>query len=150
MATLTFFDQYLLDLHRKIHDLDNDTIKYGIVTSTLTPTATTADPRWGAAGTTDLSTNQVTPGGNYSTGGITIANPVTSLDTGAAKFDADDVSLTQHASNPTNGAFGIIYNDTATGKQAIGFVTFDSTIDFSAGDFLNAWHASGLSQLDQA
>lgn len=64
MATgdVTWFDQALLDLGKKIHDLSTDVLKLGLVTSTVTPSATTADPRWGAGGGTNLSTNAVATG----------------------------------------------------------------------------------------
>jgi len=47
-----------------------DTLKMGIVTG-VTPTIATAVPAWGAGGSTNYATSQVTPGGNYATGGPT-------------------------------------------------------------------------------
>ena len=147
---VVFFDQFLVDVMEGLHDLENDTIKVAYITSAVTPLATTTDPRWGAGGTTNFSSNEVTPGGNYSTGGPSAANPSVTLSGGAAVFDADDISITQNASNPTNARWGIIYNDTATGKNCIGFVDNGSAVDMSAGDFSNAWNASGIASLDQA
>lgn len=152
MATgdVVFFDQFLVDVQEKLHDLENDTIKVGIVTNATVPAATTADPRWGAGGTTNFSSNEVTPGGNYSTGGPAAANNTVTLSGGAAVFDADDISITQNGSNPSGAYWGIIYNDTDTGKRAIGYVELGGPVDLSAGDFSIAWNASGISSLDQA
>lgn len=147
---VVFFDQFLVDVQEKIHDLENDVIKVGLITNAVTPAATTTDPRWGAGGTTNFSTNQVTPGGNYATGGPTAANPSVTLSGGAGVFDADDISILQNASNPTDARWGILYNDTATGKNAIGFVDLGAAVDLSAGDFTIAWNASGISSMDQA
>lgn len=145
-----FFDQFLVDVQEKLHDLENDTIKLGLITSSTTPAATTSDGRWGAGGSTNLSTNEVTAGGNYSAGGPTIANNSVTLSSGAAVFDGDDISISQNGSNPTNARWGIIYNDTDAGKRAIGYLDLGSDTDLSAGDFSVAWNASGISSLNQA
>ena len=146
-----FFDQFLVDVQEKVHDLENDTIKVGLIIDTTSdPIITMTDPRWGSGGTTDLSADEVTPGGNYSTGGPTIANPTVTLSGGAGVFDGDDISITQNASNPTNARYGVIYNDTAAGKNALGWVDLGSAIDLSAGDFSITWNASGIESMDQA
>lgn len=152
MATgdVVFFDQFLVDVQEGIHDLETDTIKMGIVTNATVPAATTADPRWGAGGTTDFSSNEVTPGGNYSAGGPAIANPTVTLTGGAGVFDGDDISITQDGSNPSGAYWGIKYNDTAAGKNAIGYVELGGPVDLSAGDFSVAWNGSGISSMDQA
>lgn len=152
MATgdVVVFDQYLVDEAEGIHDLENDTIKVGIVTNSTVPAATTDDPRWGASGTTNFSSNEVTPGGNYSSGGSTAANPGVTLSGGAAVFDADDISISQDGSNPSGAYWGIIYNDTATGKNAIGYVELGGPVDLSAGDFSITWNGSGIFSKDQA
>lgn len=144
------FDQFLVDVQEKIHDLENDSIKVALITSAVTPAVTDADPRWGAGGTTNFSTNQVTAGGNYTTGGASAATPSVTLSTGAAVFDAGDISIAQHASNPTNARWGIIYNDTAAGKNCIGYVDLGTTIDLSAGAFSVTWNASGIMSMNQA
>lgn len=61
MATgdITWFDQALLDLGEKLHDLSSDTFKLGLVTAVVTPATNTSDPRWGAGGGTNLATNKV-------------------------------------------------------------------------------------------
>ena len=144
------FDQFLVDVQEKIHDLETDSIKVALITSAVTPAATDADPRWGAGGTTNFSTSQVTPGGNYTTGGSAAATPSVTLSGGAAVFDAGDISIAQHASNPTNARWGILYNDTAAGKQCIGYVDLGTTIDLSAGAFSITWNASGITSMNQA
>ena len=65
-------------------------------------------------------------------------------------FDADDISIAQHASNPTNARWGILYNDTSAGKECVGFVDLGAAIDLSAGAFSITWNASGIASLNQA
>lgn len=145
-----FFDQWLVDVAEKLHDHENDDFKYGLITSGATPAITAADPRWGSGGTTNYSTSQVTPGGNYSSGGPSIANPSVVLSSGQAVIDGDDISIAQNASNPTNARWAIIYNNTDTGKRCVGYVDLGAAIDLSAGAFANAWNASGIAAINQA
>ncbi len=147
---VVFFDQWLVDVQEGVHNMETDVIKVGFTDGTTTPAATTSDPRWGAGGTTNFSSEEVTPGGNYSAGGPTIANNSVTLTGGAGVFDGDDISVLQNASNPTNARWGIIYNDTAAGKNALGFVDYGASIDMSAGDFSIAWNASGIESMNQA
>ncbi|MBP6772729.1 MAG: hypothetical protein KA154_06980 [Gemmatimonadaceae bacterium] len=147
---IVFYDAFLVNVQEKVFNLETDTIKLGLVTSTYTPTATDAAPCWGAGGTTNTSTNQVTPGGNYVTGGASVANPTVTLTGGAGVFDGDDVSIAQHASNPTNARWGVLYSDTATNKECLGYVDLGTTIDLSAGAFSVTWNASGIMSMNQA
>jgi hypothetical protein len=147
---VVFFDQFLVDVQEGVHNLETDVIKVGLVTDVVTPSTTTSDPRWGAGGSTNLATNQVTPGGNYADGGPTIANNTVTLTGGAGVFDGDDIAITADGSNPTDARWDIIYNDTAAGKNAIGFVDNGADIDLSLGDFSITWSGSGISSLDQA
>lgn len=144
------FDQFMVDMAEKLHDLENDTIKVALITSVVTPSATTSDPRWGAGGGTNLSTNQVTPGGNYVTGGATAANPAVTLTGGLAMFDADDVSWAQNASNPTDAEWAIIYNDTDAGKRAIGYVDIGGAFNMTTGALSITWNANGIFRINQA
>ena len=148
---VVFFDQFLVDVLEKLHDLETDSFKLALTTDVVTPTATTSDPRWGAGGGTNLATNEVTPGGNYAAGGAACANPAVTLTGGLAQFDTDDpASWAQNASNPTNARWGILYNDTDAGKRALGFLDLGSVFDMTTGPLTVAWNANGIARLDQA
>lgn len=140
---VTVIDEFLEDLGLELHQLETDDFKCGLITTATTPTAATTDPRWGAGGTTNWSTNQVTPGGNYATGGPSVGGTYSQTG-GTATFDITDVSITQNGANPTNARWGIIYNDTNVGKEVVAFVDLGTDIDLSAGDFSITWNASGL------
>jgi hypothetical protein len=140
MATgdVTWFRQTLLDLGEEIHDLSTDTYKLGLVTSATTPTATTADPRWGAGGTTNFSSNQVGTGTAY-TGPITMTSVTWTLVSNVPTFRAANVTVAQDGSGFTNARWGIIYNDTAAGKQALGFVDLGSDRSIQGGALTIDW-----------
>lgn len=143
----TWFTQAKVDLMNKVHNLGSDTLKLALITSAVTPTETVAAPHWGGTGTTDYSANEVTPGGNYSADGVTLAGVTAAADSADAKFDANDISISQHASNPTNARWGILYNDTDTNKRALGFLDLGSARDLSSGNFSHAWNASGIMKI---
>lgn len=132
------------DIGLEVHQLETDVIKLGLVDDTLTPTETDADPRWGSGGTTDYSANEVAAGGNYTAGGPTIANNVWTLASATVTFDGDNISIAQNAGNPTDARWGIIWNDTAAGDQALAFLDLGGVTDLTAGDFSVTWNASGL------
>lgn len=135
------FNQFKLDRGKGVHDLSSDTIKWAIIKGAanggLDPTAATADPRWGAGGTTNLSTHEVTAGGNYAANGLTAAVSWTES-SGSVTLDlsasAPQLQWLQDASNPTNARWIIAYNDTAAGKQAIGYIDLGAVKDMTAGD----------------
>lgn len=143
----TFFNQFLLDEGLKLHNLNTDTIKLAYVDATITPTASTADPRWGAGGTTNLSTNEVS-GGNFTAGGNDITN--TFSGTSPPTLDGADQAYAANASNPSP-VWGIVYNDTDSGKRAIGFYDMNggSALDCTPGLNFN-FNASGIGTKTQS
>lgn len=147
---ITLFHEYSDDLGLKIHNLNTDTIKLGVIKSAANggddPAAADADPRWGAGGSTNFATAEVTPGGNYTTGGPDTVN-TWAESAGTATLDGTDISIAQNASNPTNARWGILYNDTSAGKECIAFVDLGSDFDMTTGDLAINWNASGIKTL---
>lgn len=146
MATgdITWFDQALLDLGEKLHDLSSDTLQLGIITSAATPAANTSDPRWGAGGGTNFSSNQVATGGTSYTGPVALTSVTWTIVSGTPTLRAANVSLAQDASGFTNGRWGIIFNNTDAGKRAIAFVDLGSDRSLVAASLLFDWNgASG-------
>jgi len=132
---ITIFHQFKVDLGNKLHDLDSDTWKVGFITSAVTPAAADAAPHWGGTGTTNFSTSQVTPGGNYATGGPALTTVGFANSAGTVSWKADKISIAQHASNPTNARWGILYNSTDANKRAAAILDFGAAIDLTAGPF---------------
>lgn len=141
---MTFFNEFLEDEGLKVHDLESDAFKLALVDGVVTPTAATADPRWGAGGSTDFSAREVTPGGNYIAGGTDVAATFSEA-AGTATFDGvTNPSWAQNASNPTDATWGILYNDTSAGKEAVGFLDLGGAYDMTSGDLTVTWSASGI------
>lgn len=124
-GTIKWFAQALLDLGNKIHDMDGDTLKMAIVSSATVPSLSTAAPHYGGTGTTNFATNAVATATAW-TGPVTLASKTWSLVSNVPTFRADIVTVAQDASGFTNGAYGIIYNDSDANKRALGFVELSS------------------------
>ena len=136
------FDEFLEDVGLAIHQLETATIRLALVTNATVPAENTADPRWGAGGSTNFSSTEVTPGGNYTTGGIDVTATYSEA-SGTATFDGTtNPQWLQNGSNPTDARWAILYNDTSAGKECIGYGDLGATIDMSAGDLTWTWGAN--------
>ena len=111
-----------------------------ICDNTVAPTAATATPTLGDF--TEVGTS-----GTYTTGGTdlgTLADLVTVSST-TMKFDsATNPTWAQDASNDTDAYWGIIYNYTDAGKDALAFVDLGGPVDMTAGDLTITWNGSGI------
>jgi len=121
-------------------DLESDTIKVALVTSSYTPNIDTHE-------NFDDITNEVS-GTGYTAGGATLANKAVTVDTDddEGMFDADDVTWAS-ASIVARGA--IVYKSTgvASTSQLIGYVDFTEDKTASGGDFVIEWNAEGILNL---
>lgn len=121
-------------------DLDTDTIKVALVTSSYTPDQDTHD-------FFDDVTNEVS-GTGYSAGGASIANKAVTADNtdNEGVFDADDVTW----STSTITARGaVIYKSTGTASTSalICYLDFGSDKTSTAGNFTIQWNAEGILNL---
>lgn len=140
---IIWFRQALLDLGVKRHDLTADAIKVGLTTGGTTPSATTADPRWGAGGTTNFAAEEVVTGTSYSAGGPTLASVTWTLISNVPTLRATDPVIAQDAAGFTNARWGIVYNNTDAGKRALGFIDLGSARSIQTGSLTINFGGSG-------
>jgi len=124
MATVnvSVFNQFRADLGNKVHDLDTDVIKLALVTSAVVPAVGSVLPTFGGSGTTDFSTNECTPGGNYPAGGVTLGSVDLVMSGSTVTWRAAKVLIAANGANPTNARHAIIYNSTEVNKRCIAFI----------------------------
>lgn len=150
MATgdIKWFQQGVLDLGNKIHNLSADALQLGIVTTATVPSLSTAAPHWGGTGTTNFATNQVSTAGGY-TGPIALTSVTWSNVGGVLTLRAADVVIPQNASGFSNGAWGIIFNNTDANKRAIGYVELSAagTLSIVSGSVTIDWQGAGTDLL---
>jgi hypothetical protein len=141
VGDVVIFRAGLMALGTKLIDLSADTLKIAFVKSAansgIDPVATTADPRWGAGGTTNLSTSQVATGTSYVTGGPSLTTKTFALQSGVPTLRADIVTIAQDASGFTNARWAIIYESVTT--RAIAFVDLGSDRSIVGGELKIDW-----------
>jgi hypothetical protein len=138
---IKWFAQGQHDLGNKIHDMDGDDIRMGIVTNATVPAINTAAPHWGGTGTTNFATNQVPTGTAY-TGPIAVSE-TWALTAAGADFRLVDVTIAQDAGGGfTTGYWGIIYNNTDANKRALGYVDLGGPVGNVAGPIDFAWNGA--------
>ncbi len=122
-------------------DLDTDTIKVMLVTSSYTPDQDVHDFK-------DDITNEVS-GTGYTAGGTALANKAVTADNtdNEGVFDADDVTW---ASSTITARGAVIYKDTGTPSTSpiICYIDFGSDKSSSAGNFTISWNAEGILNLN--
>ena len=121
-----------------------DALKIGFVNNTTTPALATADPRWGAGGTTNFATNEVPTGAVYIAGGFSLAGS-TWVGTATVTLSAAPVTCSQDVSTGFASAYyGIIYDNTSPGKHALGFVDLGGPVNNTAGAVTITWNSGGI------
>ncbi len=108
--------QFKRDVMLGLHDLDSDTLKIALYTSSATLDATT---------TAYTTTNEVANGNGYTTGGVALANASVIINSTSGCFDSDNPEWTS-ATFTARGA--LIYNDT---ESALAIAVLDFGGDFS-------------------
>jgi hypothetical protein len=141
MATgdVTIFEEVAEMIGEETFNFESDTLKLGLIDNSTPPTAADATPRWA-----DYSGNEVSTAGGYTANGETLASVTYTEADGVATLDADNVSLSQDGSGFTDAYWGIIYDDTATNDEAIGFVELGGPVSEQAGPVAINWNASGI------
>ena len=117
-----------------------------ICDNTATPTAATATP-------TLSDFTEVGNSGTYTTGGTdlgTLADLVAVASTTMTFDSSTNPTWAQDASNDADAYWGIIYNYTDAGKDALCYVDLGGPVDMTAGDLTVTWNGSGLFTIAKA
>lgn len=136
MASLVYNDFKESIMNGSI-DLDSDTIKVALVTSSYTADQDAHD-------FFDDVTNEVS-GTGYTAGGATLANKAVSQDNtnNWGKFDADDPSW---ASSTITARGAVVYKSTGTASTSrlICYIDFGQDYTSANGTFSVVFHANGI------
>lgn len=136
----TVFEEFAVQLGQELHNFASDTLKLGLIDNTAAPTAADATPAWA-----DYSANEVGTGGGYPANGISLSGVTWTEAGGVATLDdTGNISLSQNASGFTDAYWGILYNDTAAGDQAIGFLDLGGPVSEVTGPIAITWAAGGI------
>ena len=122
MAAYTKIQSFVENLAEKVHNLGADTLKIALTNSAPVNTNTVL-----------ANITQISNGNGYTTGGTAINVTASSQTTGTYKLVGDDVVFTASGSM---GPFQyiVLYNDTATNDELIGFADYGSAVTLATGE----------------
>lgn len=134
------FEEHSKDVLEGLHDFSNDTFKMCLLNNTSAPAASDATPTY-----SDYSANECS-GTGYTSGGeeVTIA---LSESGGVTTIDYSIVTFSFNSAGPTDIYHGLIYNDTAANKNAVGSIDLGGPLSMRIGDVTVDANASGFFKL---
>jgi hypothetical protein len=123
MATFNKFNSFVEALAEKTHNLGSDTIKVA-----LTNTAPNATD-------TQLSAiTQISGTNGYTTGGTQATQASSSQTSGTYKLVLDNVVFTASGGSMGPFRYAVLYNDTATNDELIGYFDYGTSITLTNGN----------------
>lgn len=123
MAAYNKFQSFVEALAEKTHNLGSDTLK--IVLTNTAPNATD----------TQLSQiTQIANGNGYTTGGAQAVQSSSAQSAGTYKLVAADVTWTASAGSFGPFRYAVLYNDTATNDELIGYWDYGTNLTITSGN----------------
>ena len=123
MATFTKFNSFVEALAEKVHNLGADTLKVMLTNSA--PLATNTQK-------TDLT--DISAGNGYTAGGTAATISSSAQTSGTYKLVLADVVFTASGGSIGPFRYAVLYNDTATNKELIGFWDYGSAVTLASGE----------------
>lgn len=119
-------------------------VHIALTDGSTTPAENDSDPRWAAGGGQNYLADEVTPGGNYSAGGVAVdPADVWTLTTNVATFDLNDQTWAVNGSNPTDATECIGYVNDAN-DYGLFFLDIGAVFNMTTGDLVITWDALGV------
>ena len=125
MATFTKFQSFVEAVAEKKHNLGADTLK---VMLTLTAPVNT--------NTVKADLTEIAAGNGYTAGGTATTISSSAQTSGTYKLVCTDVVFTASGGAIANCRYAVLYNDTATNDELIGFWDYGSTLTIANGETL--------------
>lgn len=123
MATLIKFYSFVEAIHEKKHNLGSDTLKV-LLTNTAPSLSNTVKA--------DISGELSTANG-YTAGGATITVTSSAQSSGLYTLIASDVTWTASGGSIGPFRYAVIYNDTATNDELIGYIDYGYSVTVASG-----------------
>ncbi len=143
-SAITFYSQAKGRLADGTFDLDANTFKAMLLTSSYTPSAENDDIK------ADIVANEVASGNGYTTGGATLGTVTWTRSTVTMKFDAADTAWTGSSAGFVARYLVIYASGTLNSlvDPLLGYMTLDSTpadVSFAAGNTVTVvWATAGI------
>ena len=123
MASFNKFNSFVETLAEKVHNLQSDVLK--VMLSNTAPSATNAVK-------TDIT--EITAGNGYTAGGAQATQVSSAQTTGTYKLVLNDVTFTAAGGSLATFRYAVLYNDTATNDELIGWWDYGSAVTITNGN----------------
>ena len=123
MATFNKFNSFVEVLAEKGHNLGSDTLKWVLTNSAPT-----------SSNTVLANITQIANGNGYTTGGTAATTSSSSQTSGTYKLVLADTVFTASGGSMGTFRYAVLYNDTATNDELIGWYDYGSSITVLTGE----------------
>lgn len=123
MASFNKFNSFVEAVAEKVHNLGSDSLKVMLVNSA--PVATNTQK----SNLTDISA-----GNGYTAGGSAVTITTSAQTSGTYKLVGNDLTFTASGGSIGPFRYAVLYNDTATNKELIGWWDYGSSITLANGE----------------
>lgn len=139
-ATVKNSLQFLLEMLRKEHGLEDDTLKIALMDPDFSFDEAT-HATWG-----DVSADEISDGNGYTAGGQTLDNVSVSINESDNRVEvhADNPSWTASGGDIATTGSAIIYNDSHTDQTIVQHIDFDADYDTPDGKVFQINMSDGM------
>ena len=123
MATFLKFNSFVEATAEKVHNLGSDTLKV-----MLTNTAPSA------ANTVKTDITEIAAGNGYTAGGAAVTITASTQTSGTYKLVGNDVTWTASGGSIGPFRYVVLYNDTATNDELIGYYDYTTNLTVTSGN----------------
>lgn len=123
MATFNKFNSFVEAMAEKAHNLGADTLKVALTNSAPS-----------ASNTVLANITQIANGNGYTTGGSTTTQSSSAQTSGTYKLVLGDVVFTASGGAMGTFRYAVLYNDTATSDELIGYWDYGSAVSLADGE----------------
>lgn len=123
MATFNKFQSFVEAVAEKVHNLGSDTLKVAL--SNTAPVA---------SNTVLANITQIAAGNGYTTGGTQATQASSAQTSGTYKLVLNDVTFTASGGSIATFRYVVLYNDTATNDELIGWYDYGTALDITSGN----------------
>jgi hypothetical protein len=122
MSAFSKFDSFVEAVAEKVHDLGSDTLK--VVLTNTAPVSTN---------TVLANISQLGNGNGYTTGGAQATQTSSAQTSGTYKLVLSDVTWTASGGSIGPFRYAVLYNDTATSDELIGYYDYGTSLTVPDG-----------------
>ena len=123
MATYNKFNSFVEALAEKLHNLGSDTLKVMLTNSAPI-----------ASNTQKSDLTEISAGNGYTAGGTTATTSSSAQSSGTYKLVLADVVFTASGGSIGPFRYAVLYNDTASNDELIGWWDYGSSITLASGE----------------